>query len=175
MTKIIGSGSAPVKAGDKFRATWSLAAGKVLPGSFIDSPAIARTLQEALPAAGFYTVSNPEAVRGDLVIVYDIRVTGGFPGHNVAGVAEALEKLPAFGGGWATDLQTLEPLALAGVSASELAAARDKAKAAGNTEAEKASWLDKLVGSLKTAGVVAVVAGAVVLFVVLKNNRRMDW
>lgn len=175
MARIIGaSAGAPVKTGDKFRAVWSLNLTAILPGTAVDAAQIARTIQEALPSLGFYTVSNLSAVRGDAVVLWDVRSTPRFTGHTVADVAEALDKLPAFRGGLATSLQSLTVLALSGVSAEQLLQDAEAAKSAGNKEAESSNLFQGLLDVLKKVGVVALVAGAVVLFVVLRDPRATE-
>lgn len=174
--------TAQVVERDKFRATWLLVATQY--GIPVNAPSVARKIQEALPLMGFVPVSNMSAVLGDKVVVFDVRTSSAFPGHTVAEAAERLDNLPLLAGGWAADLQTLDVLALGSTatqaasdvtgSASEQAAALDAARAAGNTEANASSWLTKLSDALKSAGLVVVIAGAVVLFVVLKGKSK-DW
>lgn len=176
--------TAAAHQGDKFRATWLLVASHL--GLPVDAPAISLKIREALPLLGFVPVSNPSAVLGDKVVVYDVRLTGSFPGHTVADVAARLDQLPALSGGWAADLLTLDAVALSGAGyvpgvtpvdpAGSLGsqAAVDKARTAGNTDADAGNIFDQLLGKLKTAGLVALAAGAVVLFVVLKGKSK-DW
>jgi len=173
-----------VHQGDKFRATWLLVATQL--GLPVNAPAIAQKIIEALPLLGFLPVSNPSAVLGDKVIVYDVRLGGAFPGHTVADVAARLDQLPILSGGWAANLQALQAVALAGdgyapgtsppdpAGSAGIAAGIDKAKDAGNQAADAGNILDQLLGKLKTAGAAILVAGAVVLFVVLKGKSK-DW
>lgn len=173
-----------VHQGDKFRATWLLVASQL--GLPVNAPAIAQKILEALPLLGFLPVSNPSAVLGDKVVVFDVRLGGAFPGHTAADVAARLDQLPILSGGWAADLQTLQAVVLAGNSytpgvtlpdpagSSGIAAGIDQAKDQGNTAADAGNFLDALLGKLKTAGVVVLAAGAVVLFVVLRGKSK-DW
>lgn len=175
MARIIGaSAGAPVTSGDKFRAVWSLNLAAILPGTAVDAAQIARTIQEALPSLGFYTVSSLSAVRGDSVVLWDVRSTTRFVGRTVADVAEALDTLPAFRGGLATSLQSLTVLDLSGVSADQLLRDADAAKSAGNKAAESGNLFQGLFDALKKVGVVVLVAGAVVLFVVLRDPRANE-
>ena len=174
-TAIVGAlPSRPARAGDKFRATWTLNASAILPGSLLDADGVAHAIQESLPGLGFYTVSNPSAVPGDKAVVFDVRATAGFTGGNVADAAQALDRLPAFGGGWATALTRLEVLPASGISADELAAGQEAEREAANQAAAAGNWLSRLGGFLEKAGLVVAIAGAVVLFVALKGKSK-DW
>lgn len=162
------------RAGDKFRATWTLTGAAFLPGSLLDADGVADAIRESLPALGFYAVSNPSAVPGDTAVVFDVRASGNFTGVNVADAAQALDRLPAFGGGWQTSLTRLEALPASGITADQLAADQEAERQAANQAAAAGNWFAKLFDGLKQAGLVVAIAGAVVLFVVLKGKSK-DW
>jgi len=173
--------SAQVVAGDKFRVTWQLLASKI--GLTPDAVGVALKIQQALPTMGFYTVSNPSAVAGDAVVVFDVRTTANFAGHTVADAVAQLDNLPALLGGWAADVLAVKVLALKGSSvtpgpapspesSAQIAAGIDQAKTAGNTTAAATSLWAKITGALGTIGTVAAVGAVVVLVVLVAGFTR---
>ena len=177
MAEIIGTTvAAPVAERDKFRVTWQFWFSSVLPSwAYYDAPDIATQLREWLTGKGFVPVSMPNAVTGDEVIVYDIRLSSAWSnGRNVAQVLDDLEDTPWF---WSLKVQTLQKLSGQETS-TQLQEGQDSARTEGQVAASTnavfestESFLKSLQGALGTAAqvvsllaVAAIVVGAVYLY-----------
>lgn len=163
---------------DKFRVTWNLVVAQYLPASVVDAPRIAEDVRESLPDVGAIPVSNPSALPGDRVIVYDIRTAARMAGKPVADLVAALERLAPLSGGWATTVAKVEMLATAGASGPDSATLRegqDAARQEGNKEAEASSLGARLRAFLSAGGIVIGVALLGVALIYFRPPGRREW
>lgn len=167
-----------VSQADKFRVTWQWTLSELFSGAFAHLENMDNPVREALPGMGFVPVSNPMAVAGDRVIVYDVRPSMAFGAGNktVADMVVALDKLP-FIADTALDVSRVEKIG-PGVGSAALATGQAAAVGAGNTAAQAAkdagpfAWLSTFGDRLGMAATaVAVVAVVGVAYWVYKKVR----
>lgn len=157
------AGNQRVQGGDKFRVTWTWLLSPLLPGNWWDAQGIERQMRDYLPGMGlgFVPVSPLQAVPGDKVIVFDVRLSQQWStgARTVADVVRALDQIPSPTVDAAVNVTRVERLALS-LSSADLAAGQTGAVGAGNAAP---TWGDSLVSGLKKFTVGTVVVAALAL------------
>lgn len=157
-----------VGAGTKARVTWRWTLGEYVSGAHFDVRKLDLSILQALPGMSFIPVTSPQAVPGDTVIVYDVRLnqSWGAGGKTWADVVAALDKFPTLqivDGSWvatgaAVNVAVVTALPSSGVSSSDLNAGVALARDEGNASvaSDRASTFGFL-DTLKTFGTGALV------------------
>ena len=160
------TGNQPVQGGDKFRITWGWVLSWMLPGNFLDVRGLDQGVRNALPlmSHGFVPVSAPQAVPGDTVVVYDVRLSQAWSGggNTVADVVAALDLLPAQQN-VALNVTRVERLASSGVSSGALAQGQSGAVQQGNASNQPIVTGSGLARAFKFSAVTVAVVAAIAL------------
>lgn len=160
-----------LKSGDKLRATWTFWGSSWLPAALHDAPAKAVKVREQLPSLGFIPISQPSAVDGDEVIVFDVQLSQSW-GSGVA-ASTVVASLDDLGFGF-YDLVLTRLEKIVATSSTDLQQQQAAAVQQGNADANANVVFDKLGATLgiagKTLALAVVVAAGVAAYLLLRRK-----